>query len=109
MKFLIAKKIEERGFIFKKREAEKLSDEEINKIIESLKKFEEMVKEEWKNMKLPGSLEFDYKVVDGTIEFDVKFPGILNTLSRLSPNKSQMATNLNNFIRDVAGVDCEVV
>jgi len=108
MKFLIAKKIEEKGFIFKKRKAEKLSDDEINKIIESLKKFEEMVKEEWKNMKLPGSLEFEHKVINGIIELEVKFP-MLNALSRFSPNKSQMATNLNNFIRDVAGVDCEVV
>jgi len=108
MKFIIAKRIEESGFIFKKKKMTELKDDEISKILEALKKFEEMVNEEWKNMKLPGSIEFEHKVVNGIIELEVKFPGILNALSRFSPNKSQMLTNLNNFIRDVSGVDCEV-
>jgi ribosomal protein S13 len=108
MKFVIAKKITEKGFIFKKREAEALTDDEIKKILETLDKFEKDVNEEWKNMKLPGEVKFEKKVVNGTIEVEVKFPGLVNIMSKLYPNKNQMASNLNNYIREVSGVECEV-
>jgi len=108
LKFTIAKKIEEKGFIFKKRKAEALSDDEIKKILEALNKFEKDVNEEWKNTKLPGEVKFEKKVVNGTIEVEVKFPGLVNVMSKIYPNKSQMASNLNNYIREVSGVECEV-
>jgi ribosomal protein S13 len=108
MKFLIAKKIVEKGFIFKKKEAEALSDDEIKKILETLDRFEKEVNEEWKNMKLPGEVKLEKKVVNGVIELEVKFPGLVNIMSKLYPNKNQMASNLNNYIRGVSGVECEV-
>ena len=108
MKFIIAKKIVEKGLIFKKKEAEALTDDEIKKILEALDKFENEVNEEWKNNKLPGNVVFEKKVVNGTIEVEVKFPGLVNIMSKLYPNKNQMASNLNNYIREVSGVECEV-
>jgi ribosomal protein S13 len=108
MKFIIAKKIVEKGFIFKKKEAEALTDDEIKKILETLDKFEKDVNEEWKKMKLPGKIKFEKKVVNGTIELDVKFPILINITAELYPNKNQMASNLNNYIREVSGVECEV-
>jgi ribosomal protein S13 len=108
MKFVIAKKIVEKGFIFKKKEAEALTDDEIKKILETLDKFEKDVNEEWKNNKLPGNITFEKKVVNGIIEVEVKFPGLVNIMSKLYPNKNQMASNLNNYIREVSGVECEV-
>jgi hypothetical protein len=108
VKFLIAKRITEKGFIFKKKEAEALSDDEIKKILETLDKFEKEVNEEWKNMKLPGEVKFEKKIVNGVIELEVKFPGLVNIMSKLYPNKNQMASNLNNYIREVSGVECEV-
>jgi len=107
MKFIIAKKIVEKGFILKKKEAEPLSDEEIKKILETLEKFEKEVNEEWKNMKLPGEVKFEKNVVNGTIELEVKFPGLVDMVSKIYP-KNQMASNLNNYIRKVSGVECEV-
>jgi ribosomal protein S13 len=109
MKFTIAKKIEEKGFIFKKRKVEALSEEEIKKVLEALDRFEKDVNEEWKNMKLPGEVKFEKNVVNGTIEVEVKFPGLINIMSKIYPNKNQMASNLNNYIREVSGVECEVV
>jgi hypothetical protein len=109
VKFIIAKKIEEKGFIFKKRKVEALNEEEIKKVLEVLDKFEKDVNEEWKKMKLPGNVSFEKNVVNGTVELEVKFPGLLSVMSKFYPNKSQMASNLNNYIRTVSGVECEVV
>ena len=109
MKFVIAKKAEKKGRIFKKVEAEPLSEDEVKKIMEALDKFEAEVNEEWKKFKLPGNIKFEKEVNNGVIELEVKFPLYLWPSVKLYPKKDQMAWNLNQYIKEVSGVECEVV